>query len=545
MASIIISKIKVRRGTDAQRRTVILDQGELGYTTDTNRLYVGTGSNAGGVSIGSKIHLPIDSEQDLGNVIAEVGDLVWANNVPYQLVSPNYNDPFSWKNVSALLNPDFFEYNPANEITLKNGAVKIENLNDDVVETITVKPDNSTVEFFANNILRVKDLGISKEHLQSYAVTKDKIAQNVLGDGLQGGAGIPITLKLDSTFFYITSSGGLGFALSGSSYGDNITTVKNLSGGISIIPNSINELYINSSTFGNGVSGGSGNKIVLNIDTSIFGFNSAAQLKLNPNIIDENFIKINTFGRGLLGGNGIKPTLNISPVYFGYDGLSALILLNDSIDNSHIKVETFGNGIGGGGGEVVKLKVKENLFDFEIGKLSLSSNSITEQFISSDAFLNGLLGGNNQKISLNTTSNFSFTSSYQLDLSQKTVGSAKATLSSINKTNVISLSSGISFPNISWDDFGRIVNINTSIVQVLTGRSVLSGFNSNNSLSSIFNGSITAGTEIGSDITKFTAIDHNNNTYVLSSAGFLAFDSGTTSLSGQTLKRFAIPIFSY
>ena len=42
----------VRQGTDSTRRNVVLKSGELGYTTDTKKLYVGDGSTLGGVLVG-------------------------------------------------------------------------------------------------------------------------------------------------------------------------------------------------------------------------------------------------------------------------------------------------------------------------------------------------------------------------------------------------------------------------------------------------------------------------------------------------------------
>ena len=92
MASLVISKIKVRRGTDVERKSIVLDQGELGYTTDTNRLYVGNGTTNGGTVIGSKIHPPLNSTSGLIATLAEVGDIVWVNGSFYKLISPNYNN---------------------------------------------------------------------------------------------------------------------------------------------------------------------------------------------------------------------------------------------------------------------------------------------------------------------------------------------------------------------------------------------------------------------------------------------------------------------
>jgi hypothetical protein len=42
---------QIRRGTNAQRLTIIPLQGELIYTTDTKELYVGDGTTTGGTAV--------------------------------------------------------------------------------------------------------------------------------------------------------------------------------------------------------------------------------------------------------------------------------------------------------------------------------------------------------------------------------------------------------------------------------------------------------------------------------------------------------------
>ena len=48
MPTVDVAKIKLRRGSNSDRKLIILDQGELGYTIDTNRVYVGNGTTFGG-----------------------------------------------------------------------------------------------------------------------------------------------------------------------------------------------------------------------------------------------------------------------------------------------------------------------------------------------------------------------------------------------------------------------------------------------------------------------------------------------------------------
>ena len=46
-------KLLVRRGTDADRKQITLESGELGFTTDTERLFIGNSSTPGGVVTGN------------------------------------------------------------------------------------------------------------------------------------------------------------------------------------------------------------------------------------------------------------------------------------------------------------------------------------------------------------------------------------------------------------------------------------------------------------------------------------------------------------
>ena len=48
-----ILKILVRRGLDSERQSVRLDEGELGYTIDTKRVFVGDGLGGGGNVVGN------------------------------------------------------------------------------------------------------------------------------------------------------------------------------------------------------------------------------------------------------------------------------------------------------------------------------------------------------------------------------------------------------------------------------------------------------------------------------------------------------------
>ena len=49
-----IGKIKVRRGTDSQRKLVTFEEGELVYSIDKQRLYIGNGTEKGGILVSNR-----------------------------------------------------------------------------------------------------------------------------------------------------------------------------------------------------------------------------------------------------------------------------------------------------------------------------------------------------------------------------------------------------------------------------------------------------------------------------------------------------------
>lgn len=83
-------------------------------------------------------------------------------------------------------------------------------------------------------------------------------------------------------------------------------------------------------------------------------------------------------------------------------------------------------------------------------------------------------------------------------------------------------------------------------IDAFQGDSSLSSYNITNSLSSLFNGNPVGAYTGTGPITKFSALSSDGTTVVnLSSAGFIVFEGNTTTVQGATLKRFALPIFTY
>jgi hypothetical protein len=361
MANVKISKIKARRGTDSQRKTVTFDQGELVYTTDTQRLFIGTGSDLGGRSSGAKIHDILTNYSSLTTVNAQVNDIVNVNNIFYQLTSANYANISSWANVGAKLDPILLSYNASNRITLNTGSISA-----------------------------------------SY------LAPSTVSSGL------------------IIESGVLKTNLNTKSLEISASKLSIKSGGI-------DEREINNSALGNGLLGGSGTKLTLDVDTSNFYFDSNT-LKLSS--LPSSF-----FGAGLTYAGAVL-TANVA----GSDGAS---IINTG------------------------------------GTLAINDDA---------------LAGTPQ------------------------------------------------WAKLAIDTYGRVTSHESSIFGSLTGNSALSGYNSTNSLSSIFNGrpsqSLSGGVP-GVNLVAFAAVDSSGNVVTLSSAGFITFEGNTTTRTGQVIGRFAIPIFTY
>jgi len=115
-----IVKILVRRGLESERVLTVLTEGELGYSIDTRRLFIGDGITPGGTPAGNK-YLGETGDKNSFNPYSSQGDLIYENNILYA-----YNGGGSWSN----LNPKFYTIN------------NISNINSDPFENkLRISPD--------------------------------------------------------------------------------------------------------------------------------------------------------------------------------------------------------------------------------------------------------------------------------------------------------------------------------------------------------------------------------------------------------------------
>lgn len=95
-------KLLVRRGTNEDRKNITLDEGELGYASDTTRLFIGDGTTVGGNLIGNKF---LGSRPDVTVETGEINDLAFDsdNNTLLRIKQNNGSDIADWETISNLL----------------------------------------------------------------------------------------------------------------------------------------------------------------------------------------------------------------------------------------------------------------------------------------------------------------------------------------------------------------------------------------------------------------------------------------------------------
>lgn len=178
----IVSKILVRQGTDAQRRTansggIIFTSGEPAYCTDTKRMFIGDGSTKGGIPVGSKNlgmvntlfggnsnGLSTEANNLFNNQGGSIGDFVYdrATRNIYSLSSvsnfpPNASDLAKYDSV-VVVNTDQFQLN-GSILNIKTGGIRKEQLAFDVCDQLSIEKTNF------NQPLRIKVNGVQNYHL--------------------------------------------------------------------------------------------------------------------------------------------------------------------------------------------------------------------------------------------------------------------------------------------------------------------------------------------------------------------------------------------
>ena len=197
-----IIKLKIRRGTDSQRKSVILEQGELGYTTDTARVFVGDGTTTGGRPVGSVFHTPVNSFVGRTTVTRAVqNDIVVERSLMYQLTGADYSVPGNWLNISPKVDGTILRYvtdgSLYNRLTIGDASIGYTKFAGSVVAT------NGGLTLGAGISANVDDItiGIINNKLTVKGITEDSISSTAFGNSISGGNGDVIDVNFDSNYF--------------------------------------------------------------------------------------------------------------------------------------------------------------------------------------------------------------------------------------------------------------------------------------------------------------------------------------------------------
>jgi microcystin-dependent protein len=97
-----IIKLLARRGSDIERKSIILAEGEFGYVVDTKRLYIGDGFTPGGIPTGVRFHNTTTNITTIGESV-QINDLVYKSdtNEIYKLVSGTGSSVSDWELISS------------------------------------------------------------------------------------------------------------------------------------------------------------------------------------------------------------------------------------------------------------------------------------------------------------------------------------------------------------------------------------------------------------------------------------------------------------
>lgn len=203
MPDIYISKLKFRRGTNDQRKSIRLDEGEPSYTTDTKRLYIGNGVLSGGVSITTKNHIPLTNYTSLSDTYSEIGDIVSIDNIWYQLTANPYTDITKWGKIATKISQEF-EYDSFSTINLKLSGLSASKIDPNTIENGLVIRNNKLQVNYNTSFFGLSSNTLS---LNANSITQREILSSSFGNGLSGGNGNVITLRVNPTNF--TFSGGV------------------------------------------------------------------------------------------------------------------------------------------------------------------------------------------------------------------------------------------------------------------------------------------------------------------------------------------------
>jgi hypothetical protein len=209
MADVSIVKLKVRRGTNEQRQSIILDQGELGYTLDTRRLYIGDGASSGGLVVGKQVIGPFNLDASLNLEGLEIGDIGYANNKLYVLSGDNYNDTLSGWAYIGNVPGDTLDFGTNNTLIIAKSSIDSSEFSSTIFGDGIAKVGDTIAVDSSTNFF---EISAEKLSVKQNSIGGREILSTALSSGLSGGDNNPIVIHADNSQFAFDANNRLYLA---------------------------------------------------------------------------------------------------------------------------------------------------------------------------------------------------------------------------------------------------------------------------------------------------------------------------------------------
>lgn len=145
MATQIDANIRLRRGPDAERQTIVLSGGEISFSTDIKRVFIGDGATVGGSLVGNQNFVTT-----IPSASAVRNDLLYLSNTNvlyvltgtgggdnlanYARITPNFGSALTYSNGTLNINTTYFNNTSSGFVKLSGDSVLVGSLS---VQNIT------------------------------------------------------------------------------------------------------------------------------------------------------------------------------------------------------------------------------------------------------------------------------------------------------------------------------------------------------------------------------------------------------------------------
>jgi len=214
-----------------------------------------------------------------------------------------------------------------------------------------IKLDGSSLSRSANG-LSISSGGVDSIHLASNSVTAQKIASTVAGNGISGGAGTALSVQADQGISVGVS--GVTVQLDGSTLAKSVSGLKvNVIGTSEIQNNAITEAKISSSVAGDGISGGAGTPLAVDLAPSP-GLQFSSN-KLDMKLVSDGGLQKDANGLSILLDGS---TMGLSASGLKVSSIGTTEIQNNAITEAKLNSSVAGQGITGGAGTALSVDLK-------------------------------------------------------------------------------------------------------------------------------------------------------------------------------------------